>query len=109
MNYPSSIAVALKSNTYFVDGSRVRRIDRHLRVLVQAVSHCAWGLRLRGTIRRLVLASARVGPPPSGNEVGFPIYGFRSSIPLPRCLRFDGSIATASTRLEARRFATPFL
>ena len=46
---------------------------RGLPVLVHAVSQRAWGLRLRGTTRRLALTSARVWPSPSGNRVGIPI------------------------------------
>ena len=56
---------------------------RGLPVLVHAVSQRAWGLRLRGTTRRLAIPSARVWPSPSDNRVGIPIYGFRSSIPCP--------------------------
>ena len=44
-----------------------------LPVLVHAVGQRAWGLRLRGTTRRLALASAGVWPSPPGNRVGIPI------------------------------------
>ena len=50
-----------------------REHRRGLPVLVHAVSQRAWGLRLRGTTRRLALPSARVWPSPSGNRVGIPI------------------------------------
>ena len=57
----------------FPDRSPLWEHRRGLPVLVHAVSQRAWGLRLRGTTRRLALPSARVWPSPSDNRVGIPI------------------------------------
>ena len=91
--------------------SACRDHRRCLPVLVHAVSQRAWGLRLRGIMRRLALPSAPVWPSPSGKSVGIPIYGFRSSIPCPlmplSTLRRQPRDCLRKTQGQADRYPFP--